>query len=373
MRAPRTTIWAIEDDHTRVKHQILRKYLEWWFPTVVASNGNVTIFEGFAGPGEYKGSEPGSPLIAIDALLKSLPEYVQQNKVIFLFIEQKLKRCEHLCNLISKKIELSTTLTAVNFSVHKNDFAIFVDGRFTTAKHGLADVHPCFAFIDPFGFSDIPIQAISRITCNIACEVLITFMYEEINRFLSSKKKEHQRCYDDLFGTPEWRMIPNPSKSASQREQEICDLYRTQLKKLCNIRYICMFRMINKKKRTDYILIFGTNKRESLKQMKDVFWDIDPKDGYNFSDFENQAQLRLFPPEPDYDFLKRILLQKFSKTTASISEIEEFVLTETLFRWSACQDHVLKSLEETSRIRVASSKLGRKSGDYSEIEYIHFL
>jgi three-Cys-motif partner protein len=372
MHAPRTTIWAIEE-HTLAKHEILRKYLEWWLPAVVASNENVTIFDGFAGPGEYKGGEPGSPVIAIDISLRYFPEAIHQNKVTFLFIEQKIKRCKHLCSLISKRIQLTTSLPAIKYSIHKNNFATFVDEWFTTAKQDLTGLTPCFAFIDPFGFAGVPIRAINQLMSNVECEVLITFMYEEINRFISSKDKKHQRRFDELFGTSEWRMIPEPSKSPSQREQEICDLYCTQLKELCNIRYVSMFRMINKKNMTDYFLIFGTNKRESLKKMKDIFWDIDPMDGYNFSDFENQNQLHLFPPEPDYDLLKRILIHQFSKTTVSISDIDEYILTETTFLWSACQDRVLKSMEETSHIRVTSSKLGRKIGDYSEVEYIQFL
>jgi three-Cys-motif partner protein len=43
---------------------------------------------------------------------------------------------------------------------------------------------PTFAFLDPFGFSHMPIHLIERIVRNSRCEGLITFMYEEINRFL---------------------------------------------------------------------------------------------------------------------------------------------------------------------------------------------
>ena len=66
MAVPTDTIWPIEP-HTSAKHQILRKYLDAWLPILGTYNKRIIYIDGFAGPGEYVGGEPGSPIIALEA------------------------------------------------------------------------------------------------------------------------------------------------------------------------------------------------------------------------------------------------------------------------------------------------------------------
>ena len=63
---PKDTIWPIEP-HTSAKHQILRKYLDAWLPILGTYNKRIVYIDGFSGPGEYTGGEPGSPIIALEA------------------------------------------------------------------------------------------------------------------------------------------------------------------------------------------------------------------------------------------------------------------------------------------------------------------
>jgi three-Cys-motif partner protein len=44
---------------------------------------------------------------------------------------------------------------------------------------------PTLAFVDPFGFSQTPFSTIAKLMKYPKSEVLVNFMYEEINRFLS--------------------------------------------------------------------------------------------------------------------------------------------------------------------------------------------
>lgn len=101
MPAPQTTLWPI-DRHTQAKHEILRRYLGAWFPILIQHFQRARIIDGFAGPGEYKGHEPGSPIIAIDALRRSVSNSEQMRKVAFLFIDERENRCGHLYGQISK-------------------------------------------------------------------------------------------------------------------------------------------------------------------------------------------------------------------------------------------------------------------------------
>src|SRR5581483_8200216 len=61
---------------------------------------------------------------------------------------------------------------------------------------------PTFVFIDPFGFK-IPFSYVAKVLQAASCEVLITFMFEEINRFLSQGQQPDN--FDELFGCRYWR------------------------------------------------------------------------------------------------------------------------------------------------------------------------
>jgi hypothetical protein len=60
----RTTRWPLAP-HTKIKHEILKRYLNAWLPILGSWAGRVVFIDGFAGPGRYSGGEPGSPVIAL--------------------------------------------------------------------------------------------------------------------------------------------------------------------------------------------------------------------------------------------------------------------------------------------------------------------
>lgn len=68
MPVPQGVLWD-RDPHTAATHQLLKGYLEAWFPILASSHpkGGVTFADAFAGPGEYLGGAIGSPIIAIHA------------------------------------------------------------------------------------------------------------------------------------------------------------------------------------------------------------------------------------------------------------------------------------------------------------------
>ena len=63
MAAPRETIWELKP-HSLGKHLVLKEYLKAWLPILGQTQGRILFLDGFAGPGEYKGGEQGSPVIA---------------------------------------------------------------------------------------------------------------------------------------------------------------------------------------------------------------------------------------------------------------------------------------------------------------------
>ena len=137
---------------------------------------------------------------------------------------------------------------------------------------------------------------------NQLCEVLVTFMYEEINRFLNLP--DYTATYDSLFGTSDWRKVLGIA-DPDQRRRLIHDIYRDQLRS-AGIEYVRSFEMLNLGNRIDYFLFFGTHDLKGLEKMKEAMWKVDPAGSFQFSDFTDANKtIKLFPDEPNLGQLER--------------------------------------------------------------------
>jgi three-Cys-motif partner protein len=360
MAAPKTTIWKL-DPHTCAKHAILCRYLQAWTP-ILTQGGypKVAYLDGFAGPGQYEGGEDGSPIIALKAALDHRARITA--KVIFVFVEEKPDRAEFLRQLVE-----SMSLP--------NNFVVQIDGG-KTFEHAFADfrrIHadrngrlpPMFAFIDPFGWTGAPFSVVQSILRQPSCEVLVTFMYEEINRFIGHPDQETN--FDVSFGTREWRSGINLVKPA-ERNRFLHDLYLRQLRQAAGAKYVRSFQMRNSAGVTDYYLFYATNSPIGLKKMKEAMWKVDESGEFTFSDATDPDQMVLFSKFPRFDDLEKRLTARFSGQEASVGEIEEFVLAETAYRETHYKRQVLKELElcNAPRIEVIGAPPSRRRGTFGD-------
>lgn len=353
------TVWEI-DPHTLAKHAILRRYLEAWLPIMTSWSGRVLYIDGFAGPGKYKGGEDGSPTIALKAARDHRVKI--KAEVVFIFVEIKKDRFDHLVQTVG---EIAPTLTE-NFRLHCEcgSFNEEMTKIFDQLEEQKKRMAPALVFIDPFGFRHTPFQTVRRIMENPRCEVLITFMYEEINRFLSHP--DHPETYDSLFGTDKWREVL-PIEDPDLRRRMIDDIYRDQLEQSARIQYVRSFEMLNRRNRTDYFLFFGTKKLLGLEKIKEAMWKVDPTGTYQFSDYtEADRTIGLFADQPDYDSLKTMLLGEFKGKEASIEEIGDFVVARTPFLRTHIKREVLAPMEEAKELSIVRSKLLRRKGTFPD-------
>ena len=360
MPAPKHVIWQL-DPHTHAKHEILRRYLEAWLPIMTAYNGRVVFLDGFAGPGEYAGGELGSPLIAIDTFLRHRHPRPGA-EVTFLFIEKNADRCQHLQVLLATR----SLPSSAKCHVFCGEFDEHLTSLLQMLEENSLRLAPTFAFVDPFGYSATPMQTIARLMKHDKCEVLITFMHEEVNRFLSFQNAANEAHYDNLFGTQEWREIINQQLTPGERERHVHDLYQGQLSTVGGARFVRSFRMRNKQNRTDYFLFFGTKSLKGLDKMKQVMWRVDPSGAYDFSDLTNPDQQVLFASEPDYPTLEAMIANRFRGHIVSVGEIETYVIAETPFHSGQYKTHVLKPLEKAGKLTVIGAVSTRRSGTFAD-------
>lgn len=358
MPAPKTTLWSM-DDHTRAKHEILRRYLEAWLPIMATYNGRIIYLDGFAGPGKYQGGEDGSPIIAIETFLNHIHAQIRNKEVLFAFIEQNHDRCEHLRQLLAQR----TLPPSAKYTIREGNFDETMTGLLDSLENQQLRLAPTFAFIDPFGYSHTPMKTIKRLMSHPKCEVLITFMYEEINRFLTFDDPNKASQYDGLFGTSEWRKIAQAASTPRGRRDQLHNLYQDQLRQVANIRYIRSFSMWNKRNTTDYFLFFGTNSLKGMEKMKESMWKVDPVGTYEFSDNTDPNQLLLFS-QLDYSILQRMLSDHFGGKTASVEDVKEYVIADTPF--NKFKTEALKPMELAGKITAISIDPKRRKGTFAD-------
>jgi three-Cys-motif partner protein len=316
----------------------------------------IVYIDAFAGPGRYDNGEDGSPLIALKAALGA---HIT-GSMLFLFVEEQPARAEHLRALIND------LALPPNFVVHVEGGRQFEPAfeEFRRRHFGNAGwLPPTFAFIDPFGWTGAPFSIVRNILGQPKCEVLVTFMYEEINRFLSHR--DQTANFDTFFGWGDWREGIELA-GARERNRFLHDLYLRQLRNPAGAKHARSFQMCNSSGVTDYYLFYATGSLTGLSKMKEAMWAVDPSGEFTFSDATNPKQLVLLSA-PRYEDLCRQILSRFANRVATVREIEAFVLAETAY----CQTHykrqVLRSLERANppRIAVLDAPPGRRPGTFA--------
>ncbi len=342
------TIWA-RAPHTAVKHLILRSYLGAWLPKL-AWTKRIIFIDGFAGPGEYIGGESGSPLIALETAITHKGD-LSDCELIFMFVEADPARYKHLHTLLTDVPHSGN----IKFGAVKGEFSDHLGGildKLETDGHSMA---PALIMADPFGFTGMPFDLIARAAGQPRSEFLISFMYDSITRWL--KLPDHEHNFDRLFGCETWR--DGIELKGDARKQFLLELYVSQLRS-SGLKYVRTFEMIDDGNRTEYVLVFGTHSLDGLRAMKAAMWNADPSGKFKFSDASVSTQLTLIAQQPDFDLLKRLIVDHFAGQDVSMAQLEEFVLVETPFRERHYKMQILKPMEQAGDLEVVKSPRKRK-------------
>jgi three-Cys-motif partner protein len=353
--------------HTQAKHLILRRHLDAWLPIMTAQFPSLLFVDGFAGPGSYERGEPGSPLIAIRAaaLNRRLRERARPSQVKMWFIEEKADRAAALRDEL-RRFESEHPLPVwLKYKVERGEFepcmTRVLDERDEVGK----SLPPTFVFVDPFGYSGVPMELIARIARIPSSECLINFAYESINRFGGHGDAAKEAHIDGLFGTPEWR-------KCWPEERRLVALYEQQLRRQCGFRYIRCFKMRDTGGQTQYFLAFATNSPRGLSVMKQAMWKADPHTGQVFSDGSDPGQLMLIDLLPP---LRDLLRQRFrGRGFIPIHDLVWFVLIETDYAETHLRERTLVPMEqETPPTIEVQRPPGKRRGSFTPGTRIRFL
>ena len=354
------TLWEYAE-HTRAKHEILRAYLDAWFPILgsIKRAERVLFVDGFAGPGRYSGGEEGSPAIAIRSACEHTASFKVPVRLVF--IEENAARYRHLKTVVEALRPLvSSAQNIVDVREPRHgDCAEELDKALSSYESLGRPFGPALVFLDQFGYSDVPMSLVKRIMAQSRCETFTYMHAEGMTRFLSQ-----ENVHDSVtraFGSDGWKKAL--SVPQEQRARVLAADYEQALRSRAGAKFVWRFAMHGAGDRLLYWLFFATNSLEGLKVMKRSMRTVDTSGGYfSFSDARSPDQILLFErcgPE----WLREHLEHHFAGQTMSVEAVEEHVLTATPL--VSCKK-VLGSLETAGRLSPIRPPKGRRKRSFKD-------
>ncbi len=365
MGDPKKTLWKRQRP-TEAKHRILRSYLNAWLPIMGSTHDKVVLVDGFAGPGEYEDGAPGSPLI----MLKAFLEHEQRERItadlVFLFIEVRQDRVDHLRGLVDELDLPANVHVDIRQGYFEDVFGEIVD---EIEERGSA-LAPTFAFVDPFGYKDATMELSDRFLRFYGCEVLIYVPLPSIYRFVGAPNAPEQ-ALDGFFGDPRWRDAGD--LEGDERWAFLHDLFRDQLRDAGRVKYVRSFE-IKGKGFSGYHLFFGSSHPRGLEKMKEAMWSVDRVEGQRFADSTDLDQEVLFDPvEVDTGPLLQALRARFGTEPFTIEDAERLALLDTPYLPSHVKKRTLKPAEAAGELAFVAGKDGRKRGTYPPGTVVSFV
>lgn len=320
--------------HSKIKLELLKQYLLPAISKMGYSKFNtkslVRIFDGFAGAGEYEDGEIGSPVIILNEVyrvlgnrnakninkdLKIKLHYCEKDKENFKKLNLSLKK--RMTYVIGK--EKSYTYTNKNnglevFSYNYN-FVNCVKNMIQKRIEKKEEKVPFFAFIDPFGYKDTPMDLLVNLMNSGKTEIMFNMMYEEINRFITKEDIKLNETHKNFFGCDEIELKKLQSniskKSSKERFLYITNFYKEKLKER---NYYVNSLEIRKDNKIKMVLFLITKNRNGFILFKDVKHKIQSAIE---SEENSSEQQKLFIEksldEKEQELIRDYILKKYNK------------------------------------------------------------
>lgn len=331
-------VWTLEP-HSVGKHNLLRAYLPLWLTILGAWHGDLVLYDGFAGPGEYKDGEEGSPII----MLHAAKDYVsrrQKARVHCVFVDNERERVDHLERLVDGVDRPDE----VDVNVLHGEFASEVSNtlRSIARRQNEGGAIPSFFMIDPFGLKGVPFSAFRGLLALEKSECLFTFMWDAILRH--SEHPSFEEYMIGLFEDSEWHGL------SGEALKEYAYSRFSRLLRDAGAKYVLVFNLW-KEGRHIYSLFFATKGIKGCDIMKQAIWKVDPTGSYSFRGSKpGQSRLDMASAHTG---LRDDLRAEFGFDWVSVEQADEFVQgDQTQFHSGHLRNETLRPLERDGVIKV---------------------
>ena len=301
---------------SRIKHQILTRYLPSWAVILGSAFDLLYYVDCFAGPGRYESDGElvdGSPLIAVKAGKEFATRYPGKRLGVVL-VDDDAAQFRQLEDCVR-----STLPHPQNFEVRTRlaDSRGLIPSVIQQIRRRRRA--PSFFLVDPYGHP-LSIPVMNDMLALPRSELLINFMWYRINMDMTNDAVRHHVA--ELFGDTAWEGQPFVSQHGAAREKGALDYFCSRLA----AQYVLPFRIRYDAhedhvggNRTKYYLIHASNNLKAVLLMKEVMWPLGDEEGT--FDFSGKSQGVLISQTPQTDELRTILLRTFAGQQLAFDDI----------------------------------------------------
>jgi three-Cys-motif partner protein len=253
-------------EQTYLKHLFLEAYLETLGYHIGFYQREFVYVDCFAGPWRNADEELGDTSIRIsldrlNAVKIGLAKANRHPKIRAIFVERDKSTFATLEDAL-QRYRGSLKASAMLGTFEENIPAILNAIRSTFS----------FFFIDPTGWTGFAMDNSRPILARPRGEVMINLMFNDINRFLEFRNAANEASLDRLFGTPDWRKIPQ----SENREDALIELYKEQVRKSSGLPcFVTSTRILKPTHDRAYFhLVYSTRSPTGLVKFREVEWKV---------------------------------------------------------------------------------------------------
>lgn len=347
--------WADYDGLQAVKHRILKRYLDGWFPILSKFEGHLLYLDCHAGRGRYETGDPGSPILVLEQLRdhRLLSTIVKRVAIGCHFFERDHANANRLHEEI---LRFGVPHPRITAHVHPTDYEAAVSGELDSLDAIGADLPPSFAFVDPYGFK-LSMRFLNRLLDAGRTEVLINFMYRYVD--MAVHRDSTAPILDKLFGTPDWRglrTIDNPD----ERFAACTKLFSDQLA----ADFVSWIVMRGISGEIKYVLFHATNSLRGRRVMKEAIWSALPDGNSTAYERDRPEQGVLISAKPDHDRDVAMLLEsRFGGKTVQLEDDIYPVVDASPYRRvhvhpilrRAVQQGLVRNMDQPGKFTIATN------------------
>lgn len=246
-------------EQTYVKHFVLANYLERLTYIAGPAYGTISYIDAFAGPWKnidagLQDTSPGIAVRVLGAAREALEKRGKSVRLRAMFIEENAASC--------RKLREKFAASPLEVQVHHGAFAGLVPECAAFARSGGSGF--CFTFIDPCGWTGLPLNEIAPLLAIHPGEVLVNFMTGHIHRFVTKPDPRFAPQFESMFGSENFR-DELVGLEGIAREEAIVDGYCNRLRATGNFQYVVSAVVLNPlKDRTHFHLVYATRSDKGL-------------------------------------------------------------------------------------------------------------
>lgn len=257
--------WYKGREQTFVKHFFLERYLEKVAYVTLAGGGwsEFTYVDAFSGPwrsasDEFKDTSVFLALTKLDAVRQKLEGIRRTVTFRALFVEQNASAYRDLQSLVARFPNLEARTICGEFQNHVDEARCFINNAFS------------LLFVDPTGWS-VDLELLKPLL-RLWGEVIVNFMYNDINRHLDNPRPGVSASFDRIFGGVSWRdEITRRIADGEDREAAIIGVFCDRLRATGSFEYVTSTRIMwPLANRPYFYLVYATRHWRGVEEFRRV-------------------------------------------------------------------------------------------------------